>query len=291
MTFWGHEMATFGFRNGIVGGMVRALIILSGVFAFSGAAHADKLDDIINAGVVKCGVMLDFPPLGFYNDKHEPVGYSVDWCKDMATALGVKAQIVDTPSAERIPALLSGRVDVSVANASNTLERAKTVLFTIPYYADPWATVTRKGTGIKSFADLKGRTVGDARGAVPAILFKQYNDANWGGASKLTLYGDDASKVLALEQGKIDGFVTNLSNAKQVLEKYKDFEIVGEAPYAPDVTSMMVKRGEFGLMHWLNLFIYQEVRHGKYAEIYKKWLGGEGGKIEVPSLSVPGVYY
>ncbi|CAM5181161.1 Polar amino acid transport system substrate-binding protein OS=Castellaniella defragrans OX=75697 GN=HNR28_002470 PE=4 SV=1 [Castellaniella defragrans] len=272
--------------------IVKACAALSAAMMLTAPAQADKLDDIINAGVVKCGVMLDYPPLGFYNDKHEPVGYSVDWCKDLAAALGVKAQIVDTPSAERIPALISGRVDVSIANASNTLERAKTVLFTIPYYVDPWATVTRKGTGVKSFSDLKGRTVGDVRGAVPANIFKQYNDEQWKGASKLSLYGDDASKVLALEQGKIDGFITNLSNARQVLSQYKDFEIVGSAPFAPDVTAMMVRRGEFGLVHWLNLFIYQQVRQGEYAKIYKKWLVGEASeKVEVPPLSVEGVYY
>lgn len=278
----------------MVTAIVKTFVALSIITAFTLPAHADGLDKIINAGVVKCGVMLDYPPLGFYNDKHEPVGYSVDWCKDLAAALGVKAQIVDTPSAERIPALISGRVDVSIANASNTLERAKTVLFTIPYYVDPWATVTRKGTGVTSFDDLKGRNVGDVRGAVPAVLFKQYNDEHWKGASKLKLYANDASKALALEQGKVDGFVTNLSNAKQVVSKYKDFEIVGGAPFAPDVTSMMVKRGEYGLLHYLNLFIYQQVRHGVYAKIYKKWLvgsDGSGAAIKVPPLSVEGVYY
>lgn len=101
--------------------------------ALTSPAHADKLDDIIASGTLRCAVVLDFPPMGSRDENNEPIGFDVDYCNDLARALGVTAEIVETPFPERIPALMSGRVDVGVASTSDTLERAKTVGMTVSY--------------------------------------------------------------------------------------------------------------------------------------------------------------
>ena len=96
-------------------------------------AQADKLDDIIASGTLRCAVVLDFPPMGSRDAQNNPIGFDVDYCNDLAAALGVTAEVVETTFPERIPALMSGNVDVAVASTSDTLERARTVGFTIPY--------------------------------------------------------------------------------------------------------------------------------------------------------------
>lgn len=52
-------------------------------------ARADKLDDIINDGLVRCAVVLDFPPIGYRDENNEPAGFDVEYCKDLAAALEV----------------------------------------------------------------------------------------------------------------------------------------------------------------------------------------------------------
>ena len=42
-----------------------------------GQAKADKLDDVINNGKLRCGVVLDFPPIGFRDADNNPVGFDV----------------------------------------------------------------------------------------------------------------------------------------------------------------------------------------------------------------------
>ena len=39
------------------------------------AAQADKLDDIISSGTLRCAVVLDFPPMGSRDDSNTPVGF------------------------------------------------------------------------------------------------------------------------------------------------------------------------------------------------------------------------
>ena len=97
-------------------------------------AHADQLDDIISAGKLRCAVELDFPPNGSRDADNKPIGFDVDYCNDLGKALGVQVEIVDTPDPDRIPAVLSGRADLAIAVASDTLERAKSVSFSIPYF-------------------------------------------------------------------------------------------------------------------------------------------------------------
>src|SRR5206468_3825575 len=93
-------------------------------FGSSQEAAADKLDDVIASGKLRCGVLLDLPPVGYRDASNNPVGYDIEVCQDMAKALGVQPVIVETPSPDRIPAILSDRVDVSISSATNSLERA-----------------------------------------------------------------------------------------------------------------------------------------------------------------------
>jgi ABC-type amino acid transport substrate-binding protein len=140
-----------------------ALTALLGT-ALATTAHADKLDDIIGSGKLRCAVTLDFPPMGFRDESNKPAGFDVDYCNDLAKVLGVDAEVVETPFPDRIPALVSGRADVIVASTSDTLERAKTIGMSVPYFAFQMVVLTRDDTGIKQFDDLKGKAVGNTSG-------------------------------------------------------------------------------------------------------------------------------
>ena len=64
--------------------------------AVAAPSFADKLDDIIASGTLRCAVVLDFPPMGSRDAQNNPVGFDVDYCNDLAKALGVTAEIVET---------------------------------------------------------------------------------------------------------------------------------------------------------------------------------------------------
>lgn len=243
----------------------------------STVTHADKLDDIVDSGKLRCAVTLDNPPIGFRDANNKPVGFDVDYCEDLAKALGVKAEMIDVPFPDRIPAMVSGRVDVVVASVSDTLERAKAVGMSIPYFAYKQVVLTRDDTGIDSYTDLKGRPVGDTQGNYEAIALesdvKKWNDPK----GSFRAYQTQNDTLLAVSQGHIDAAVVVSTVAAAAIKsgQYKGLKIAGDAPYVVDYVSLAAQRNEYGFINYLNLFINQQVRTGRYNELWTKWVTGE----------------
>jgi polar amino acid transport system substrate-binding protein len=261
-----------------------AAVALAAVAA-AGTAQADKLDDIIASGVLRCAVVLDFPPMGSRNADNNPVGFDVDYCNDLAAALGVTPEYVETPFPDRIPALVSGRADVGVASTSDTLERAKTIGFSIPYFAFTNVVLTREDAGIADFEGMAGKTVGSVAGTFEGIKLEE-NVKGWG-SGEFRPYQSQADVFLALSQGQIDATVVTSTVASSIIAtgQYPGLTIAGDAPYPIDHVRLIALREEYGLIDYLDLFVNQQVRSGRYQELYEKYVGGTA-----PALVIDGVY-
>jgi polar amino acid transport system substrate-binding protein len=266
--------------------MIAAAAMAAGMAATPAAA--DKLDDIIASGVLRCAVTLDFPPMGSRDASNTPIGFDVDTCNDLGAALGVTVEIVETPFPDRIPALISGRADVGVASTSDTLERAKSIGFTIPYFAFTNVVLTKDGTGIASYDDLKGKNLGSVAGVFEAIALEEdFNE--WAAGGSFRTFQSQADVFLALNQGQIDATVVTSTVAAATVAsgKFEGLMIAGDAPYLVDYVSLIALREEYGLLRYLDLFVHQQSRTGRYNALFEKWVGGGA---EVPDLTFPGVY-
>ncbi|MDD9800661.1 MAG: transporter substrate-binding domain-containing protein [Gammaproteobacteria bacterium] len=251
-------------------------------------AYADKLDDVIASGKVRCGIMLDVPPVGMRDNDNNPIGFDVEFCRDLAKALGVEAEIVETPSPDRIPAILSGRVDIGVASATNSLERAKSVAFSIPYQIwDTGVAVAADDKTINTYEDLKGKRVGTVRGTSGEAEFLKDYEAWKGTGISYIAYGSNAEQFLALQQGKVDAIV----ESKQIFGEYVKGPGKGKikvccSTNAPsDWTGLMVKREQEGWLRWINLFVWHQWKNGRTDELYRRWFG-----YPAPDMSYPGVH-
>lgn len=249
------------------------------------SSRADKLDDVINAGKLRCGVVLDFPPIGYRDENNKPAGFDVDYCKDLAKALDVDHEILPLTWAERLPVIVSNRADVVFGGTSDTLERAKTVGFTIPYAIYYAQAIVTKGSGIKTFEDMKGRRVGAAVGTVPEIEFLKYAK-KWGTEDLYQGYQSENEVFLAVAQGKIDAGITTNTAVKPIVGKYDNVVAGPRMPWTTDYTSVVGPRKDFGWLNYLNLFITHQVRSGRYQELWGKYVGDEA-----PELRIPGVMY
>lgn len=99
------------------------------------------------------------------NDQQQPDGLDIELAKLMAKNLGVDCEIVSMTTANRIPYLQPKRVDVLVASLGITPERAKQVMYTIPYAAVNVVIAAPKSVDLKIAEDLKTVSVAVSRGS------------------------------------------------------------------------------------------------------------------------------
>lgn len=251
------------------------------LFLVGTPALGDKLDDIVSSGALRCGVMLDFPPLGYRDASGNPAGFDVETCNDIAAQLGVKPEIVETQAPQRVPALVSGTVDIVVGGTTPTLERAKTVTFTDPYNVGKLVVVTGSANRISGFDELKGKSVALVRGTLPETAYLAACNGWAEGCKNLSL-ANNAEQITAVRQGRANAMIETNSfmSALKASPQGADLEICCNVPGFTDWTSIAVPKGEYGLRDWLNLFIFWQVDSGRYAELYQKYYGTEAPSLQ-----------
>ena len=255
------------------------------LFLSAGTASADKLDDVIDEGVLRCGVVLDFPPIGYRDANNEPAGFDVDYCKDLAKALDVKFEILPLTWAERLPVIVTNRADVVFGGTSDSLERAKTVGFTIPYAIYYAQAVVGANSGIKTVEDMKNKKVAAAVGTVPEQEWLKLAK-KWGVEGNYQGYQSENEVFLAVAQGKADAGITTNTAVLPITQQYDTIVAGPRMPWGTDYTSVVGPRTDVTWLNYLNLFITHQVRSGRYAELWGKYVGGEA-----PALVIPGVLY
>ena len=267
--------------------MIHTAVAAAAIFAttFAAAASADTLDDVVDRGTLRCGVVLDFPQIGYRDANNEPAGFDVDYCADLAAALEVEHEIMPLTWSERLPVIVTGRADVVFGATSDSLQRARTVGFTIPYAIYYAQGVVGADSGITTFEDIRGKRVAAAVGTVPEQEWLKIA-AEWGEEGNYQGYQSENEVFLAVAQGKADIGITTNTAVLPITQQYDTILAGPRMPWTTDYTSVVAKRQDVSWLNYLNLFVTHQVRSGRYQELWGKYVGGDA-----PELRIPGVMY
>ena len=256
--------------NKMLGGKLAELALFAILLVAAASASAQTTAEIIKRGKVKIGVLVGAPPMGAVDASGNPVGFDADTAALLAKYLGVPAELVALEPPARIPALESGKVDFLVSTLAPTPERAKTVMFTIPYNAFQVGIYAKKAAKVKDWADLKGKKVGVNRGSsVEAALVKQETLVGL----KVVRFDTDAAVIQALFSGQIDACAEPDTMANQSLKARPDGDMALKFFFSKQPNSMAVRKDAFELHQWLNNTIYYIKINGELDEIARKWIG------------------
>lgn len=264
--------------NWITSKVVLTILIVSLMFAsvmpVSAAPERSTLDTVITRGKVIVGIGMATAPFGYFDDKGNPAGFDVDYAQELAKSLKVKLEVVPLEGMNRIPFLLSKKVDVVIATFSVTLERAQAIAFTTPYTVDKLVLLSRVDSGIKRLKDLAGKRVAVPKGTVQDTIMTER-------APKGTIidrYSADAETILAVQQGKADATSTNIFSAQLIVQK--DPKLAIGDMISVDYMSFGVRRDDIEWLNYLNWFLIMINTNGTSDAIYKRWFMVE----EMPKL-------
>jgi len=242
---------------------------------FSINAHAQTtVTSIKNKGEVTIGVQVDIPPYGGSSSSNEPAGYDVDVAKFLAKEWGVKLNLVTVTGPNRIPFLLTNKLDMIVASLSITPERAKQVQFSMPYSASTIVIYGNKKIDIKSMNDLKGKIIGVPRGTPADSQLSK--DAPEG--TEIRRFDDEASNWQALLSGQVDAIGCATAVIPDIDKRspgtFNSKFILKQFPMA-----IGLRFADAELLKSINDFIAKNLVNGELNKSYKKWIG-----VDLPKM-------
>ena len=232
------------------------------------AASAETIDQIKEKGELTIGMLVDFPPYGIMNEKNQPDGYDADVARQLAKDLGVKVNIVPVTGPNRIPFLLTNKVDMLIASLAITPERAKQVQFSQPYSAAQIVVFGGKDTKITSAEDLAGKRIGVARASTQDIAVTKVapKDAN------IRRFDDDASAMQALLSGQVDAIGCSTTVAGQIAQRSPDrFE--NKFVLLQQEMAVAMRLGEPNTLKIVNELVEKNIQNGEFNTLFQKWLG------------------
>ena len=254
--------------------LTKSLITVAflGTLLSANSAFADRLDDIEKRGEIKIAVFDSNPPFGFIDETtNKIVGLDVDYANAIAKELNVKVELIPTNPANRIPLLTSKKADLIVANFTVTDERAKTVDFSLPYFATGQKFIAKKGV-LKTADDLKNLRIGADKGTVMEITLREKYPT-----AKVISYDDTPFAFAALRNGVVQAITQDdakliglLANVPE--EQRENFEI---SPFSitQEYQAVGIPKGETRLIDKVNQILLKLETNGEALTIYNRWFG------------------
>jgi polar amino acid transport system substrate-binding protein len=244
-----------------------ALGLAATVSLVAAPAFAQTPAELKKKGAINVGLLVDFPPYGTTNAQNQPDGYDADVARLLGKDWGVKVNLVPVTGPNRIPYLLTGKVDMLIASLAITPERAKQVQFSKPYSAASIVLLAPKKDAIKGPADIKSLRIGVARASTQDIALTQVAPKG----TEIRRFDDDASAMQALISGQVDaiGCATTVAAVinKREPGKYEPKFVLKQQDMA-----IALRPGETELLKAVNEFVEKNTKNGELNKLYHKWL-------------------
>jgi glutamate/aspartate transport system substrate-binding protein len=187
-----------------------------------GAASAEAPEGVLTgtlqkvraSGEVAIGYREASIPFSYLSARGEPIGYSIDICRAIVDAMSTEVgrdlaiKWVPVTSDSRIKAVGSGQVDLECGSTTSNLERKKVVDFSPVIFVAGTKLLVKKGSPIKSFRDLAGRSVVVTAGTTNEGALRELI-AKFKLNTTIAIGRDHADSYAQLVEGKVDAFATD----------------------------------------------------------------------------------
>src|SRR5256714_1012819 len=242
-------------------------------------AQEGTLKKIKDSGSITIGHRDASIPFSYYDDKQQPVGYAMELCMRIADAvkselkmpkLDVKYQLVT--SANRIPLMANGTIDLECGSTTNTLERQKQVWFTITHFVTANRWVAKKSAKIHQLADLKGKTIVSTAGTTNIKQITEINGQQNLGMNIISANGHPEAFQM-VETGRAVAFVMDdilLYSLAAQSRTPADYTISSEA-LSVEPYGIMLRKDDTEFKKVVDAAMTNIYKSGEINKIYDKW--------------------
>lgn len=262
---------------------VAALMVIGASLSPSHAQDlTGTLAKIKKTGAITLGVRDGSVPFSYLDDKQQYVGYSVDLCMKVVGALRTELglpnlKVVTNPvtSANRIPLMANGTIDLECGSTTNNLERQQQVAFAPTMFLIGSRLLAKKSSNIKSLADMKGKTLVATAGTSTLKQMTMLNNEQRLGMTIL-IGKDHPESFLIMETGRAVAeanddilLAAQVANSKEPAQFHITSEPLSVEPYG-----IMMRKGDPAFKKVVDAAIVKVYQSGEITPIYNKWFLG-----------------
>lgn len=187
-------------------------------------------------------------------------------------------EVTQVDSSTRESVLTSGQVDTVFATYSITDARKEVISFAGPYYTSRQAILVKAGnTEVTGLDSLAGKTVATQAGSTGPSILEEYAPE-----AVVQEFEDDTQARTALEQGRVDAYVSDYTLMLNALVKNPGvYEIAGDVFGPEDNYGIGLPKDSDGVA-FVNAFLAEIEEQGLWADLWQISLGDRTGIDTAP---------
>ncbi len=247
------------------------------------------LKRIKTTGTFTIGYRESAPPFSFMGPDKRPVGYSIDLCMNVASAIekqlgiaNLKLNWVPVTAENRVDMVAQGKVDIECSTTTATLSRQERVDFSLMTFVDGGSLMSMAdvdlGTGLndltnKRIAVIPGTTT---EKALTEFLKKQFINV------QVVRVKDHAEGVAAIETKKADAFASDRGILIGLALTSKDPKrfALANLLFSYEPYGLMMRRNDGAFRLAVNRALAALYRSGGIVSIYERWFAAFGKPTE-----------
>jgi polar amino acid transport system substrate-binding protein len=223
---------------------------------------------------------------GFRNVKTNALeGFDIDRVREIALAIygGTLADIDNRieyralKSADRIPALQHGDVDVVVRTMTANCDRWKQIYFSEIYYTAGQRVLVEKSSGFKGLTDLGGKKVcAQSASTSESTLASKYPTII------RVVTGNWSDCLVLLQQHQVDAVSTDDTILAGLAAQDPNTTVVGD-PVTTEPYGIGISQKHEDLVRFVNGVLEKSFKNGDWQASYNTWVGRTGQTQAVPT--------
>jgi glutamate/aspartate transport system substrate-binding protein len=259
--------------------LAAALLLASLASAAYDASAEDTLKKIAETGRMTLAYRESSVPFSYDAGMGKPLGFSMDIANAVVAEVKreTKLKVLEVnymavTSANRIPLLVNGTIDLECGSTTNNTSRGRDVQFAVNHFYTGTRLLTKKSSGIHNYADLKDKTVATTTGTTNAQVMRKYNQEKnlnmtfvFGKdhSDSMLLVDADRAVAFAMDDVLLFGLIATAKNRDQ-------WTVVGDSlqvePYA-----CMLRKDDPKFKALVDKAIIGMMKSGEFERSYNKW--------------------
>ena len=273
-----------------IGALLMVLIV-------AGPVRSQDLDGslkkIKTTSTLNLGYLTSAPPFSFPGPDKRPVGYSIDLCTHIASALqkqlgvNLKLNWVPVTTENRIDMVASGKVEIECSTTTATLSRQEKVDFSLMTFADGGGLLTKSDLKLGAVADLADKRIAVIPGTTTETALQKFLKEEFVSV-KYVPVKTHVEGLAAIEKGSAEAFASDRGILIGLAVTSKDPTRFALPPilFSYEPYGFMVRRNDAAFRLAVNRALAELYRSGGIAPIYERWFGGFGK----PSPAIQAMY-